>query len=205
MAFPGDNGSHFQFMVAITTATTTSLVPAVARWTPPQASALSALSESAGAVAGGSVITTTNSWTIDQWIGYRIRITSGADAGSTYVIGDNDATTLTIVGTLAHDVAIGNTFEIQTPSGWVPVIRSMILSCASATAGTLTFRSNDTARQNADMPTFNIPTTGLQFSISNALFLGIVNGNIEVVTSTAQAIRVSVEGDYVKASARNVA
>jgi hypothetical protein len=43
-----------------------------------------------------TLVNNTKTWTVDQWIGYQIRITGGTGAGQTRVITDSDATSVTV-------------------------------------------------------------------------------------------------------------
>jgi hypothetical protein len=54
------------------------------------------------AVAAGSITDTTKAWTINQWVGYQVRITHGVGVGQVRKILYNDATSITFLNTAKY-------------------------------------------------------------------------------------------------------
>ena len=74
-------------------------------------------SQEFGVATGGSintVIKASATWTVNEWVGYYVRMLTGNAAGEYLIIASNDATTLTVTGTFSGAVANTDEFSIQT-------------------------------------------------------------------------------------------
>jgi len=110
-----------------------------------------------GTATSGSATTLVNSakaWTVDQWIGYQVRITAGTGKGQVRVITDSDATSLTF----ATGATIDNTSQYSIEGN---EDRIYLMGNGAVTMYTYTISTNTWATVSPVAARVGTPTTAM--------------------------------------------
>ena len=162
-------------------------------------------SATSDASASTTVLTDADAaWTVNKYVGYGLRITSGTDSGEIRRIISNTVSTLTVAPAFTGGNIGTASYEILLPTGARPVITGYkITSTIATSANTVTIRSavDDASTVPRVIAVHDLPVGVTQVSRESIERDGLANGNIEAVVagSGTGTTRVDIEGFWTAA------